>query len=353
MTTSLTQERTVHNPDNQTQHESAVQITDLVVEYGSANYPVRPLDNFNANIQGGSLVLLLGPSGCGKTTLLSCLGGILAPTSGAIHVGGAAVHALQGAALTDYRRTKVGIVFQAFNLVPSLNATENVMAPMRAAGVKAKEAKARAKDLLQRVDLGHRLDHRSTDLSGGQQQRVAIARALALDPKVILADEPTAHLDYVQVEGVLRLLRGLADSGRTIIVSTHDDRMLPLADTVIEMQPRHRPAAGEDEADIMETHPAGATIFQQGTMGSRIDIIESGRVQIFRELTGGGRELLAERGPGDFFGEMGPLFHLPRSASAVAATDVALRSCTVKSFRQRIGDGSLPQVIAGYTSSGG
>jgi putative ABC transport system ATP-binding protein len=332
----------LRNPDPR----AAVTIKDLVVEYGNASYPVRPLDGFSASVNAGSLVLLLGPSGCGKTTLLSCLGGILAPTSGTIDVGGTQVHQLSGAALTEYRRNQVGIVFQAFNLVPSLDATENVMAPMRAAGVKSKEARKRAVELLERVDLGHRLTHKPSLMSGGQQQRVAIARALALDPKVILADEPTAHLDYVQVEGVLRLVRSLADSGRTIIVSTHDDRMLALADTVIEMQPRAAVDHG-DADDIIEEYKAGETIFTQGSMGSRIDIVESGKVQIFRELVGGGRELLAERGPGDFFGEMGPLFHLPRSATAIAQTDTVLRSCTVKNFRQQIGDGTLPQVIAG------
>ena len=185
----------------------------------------------------GSLTLLLGPSGCGKTSLLSALGAMLTPAAGSIRLGDLDVTSLRGDALARYRRMGVGIVFQAFNLVPSLDAVENVMVPLRAAGVRRADARAKAVALLERVGLGERLRHRPGDLSGGQQQRVAIARALANDPPLLLADEPTAHLDYVQVEGVLRIIRDLAQPGRVVVVSTHDDRMLPLADQVVELQP--------------------------------------------------------------------------------------------------------------------
>src|SRR5512133_2275177 len=177
-------------------------IRDLVIEYSSGGYRVRPIDGLNLDAGSGELVLLLGASGCGKTTLLSVCAAILTPTSGSVRVGDTEVVGLKGAALTEYRRKTVGIVFQAFNLVPSLTAVENVMVPLRAAGMPRKQAKARAIELLERVDLGERLDHRPSGMSGGQQQRVAIARALAHDPPVLLADEPTAHLDYIQVEGV-------------------------------------------------------------------------------------------------------------------------------------------------------
>ena len=213
-------------------------IDDLTVEYDAGGYAVRPLDGFNATVSDGSLAVLLGPSGCGKTTLLSCLGGILTPTSGSIRYGDIEVAGLQGTALTRYRQREVGIVFQSFNLVPSLSATGNVMAPLRAAGVSAERAHQRAVELLEHVGLGDRLGHRPSKMSGGQQQRVSLARALAHDPPIIIADEPTASLDYVQVEGVLRLLRDLAAPGRVVVVATHDDRLLPLADQIIEMVPR-------------------------------------------------------------------------------------------------------------------
>ena len=139
-------------------------------------------------------------------------------------MAGIEVTSLRGTALTQYRRETVGVVFQAFNLIPSLTAIENVSVPLRAAGVRRRVARQRAVDLLEQVDLGHRMQHRPGGMSGGQQQRVAIARALAHDPPVILADEPTAHLDYIQVDGVLKLVRELADDGRLVVVATHDER---------------------------------------------------------------------------------------------------------------------------------
>src|SRR4051794_33258665 len=213
-------------------------VSDLVIEYSSGGYAVRPIDGLSLEVKGGELVLLLGASGCGKTTLLSIIAAILSPTAGSVKVGETEVVGLKGAALTDYRRNTVGVVFQAFNLVPSLNALENVMVPLRAAGVSRKDAKARATELLERVDLSNRMTHRPGGMSGGQQQRVAIARALAHDPPVVLADEPTAHLDYIQVEGVLTLLRDLANDGRLVVVATHDERMIPLADRVVNLTPR-------------------------------------------------------------------------------------------------------------------
>jgi len=150
---------------------------DLVIEYSSGGYKVRPIDGLTLDASAGELVLLLGASGCGKTTLLSVLAAILTPTSGSVNVAGVDVVGLKGHALTNYRRSTVGVVFQAFNLVPSLSALENVMVPLRAAGVSRRDSRERSEQLLRHVDLGERLKHRPGDLSGGQQQRVAIARA--------------------------------------------------------------------------------------------------------------------------------------------------------------------------------
>src|SRR6202034_149162 len=136
------------------------------------------------------------------------------PTSGSITLDGREVSGLSGAALSEYRRHTVGVVFQAFNLIPSLSARSNVMVPLRLAGVGRKPARERADALLEQVGLDERGHHRPDQMSGGQQQRVAIARALVQDPPLVLADEPTAHLDYIQVEGVLRLIRSIAAPGR-------------------------------------------------------------------------------------------------------------------------------------------
>jgi putative ABC transport system ATP-binding protein len=213
-------------------------VRDLTVEYASAGEVVRPLDGFDMTAPRGTLVLLLGPSGSGKTTLLSCLAAILSPSRGSIQFGDLVVSALAAKDRTVYRRRTVGIVFQAFNLVPSLSAAENVMAPLLAAGVPRREASARAAALIERVGLGHRATHRPGELSGGQQQRVAIARALVHDPPLLLADEPTAHLDHTQVDGVLELLAGLMDGERVMVIATHDDRVLSLGGQRVDLARR-------------------------------------------------------------------------------------------------------------------
>jgi putative ABC transport system ATP-binding protein len=210
-------------------------VSGLTVEFGAGGEVTRPLDGFGMEASPGSLVLLLGPSGSGKTTLLSCLAAILSPTRGSIAFGDVAISALAGKERTAFRRHTVGIVFQAFNLVPSLTATENVMAPLLAAGVGRAHAATRAAELLERVELEHRATHRPGELSGGQQQRVAIARALVHDPLLVLADEPTAHLDHTQVDGVLRLLAGLMDGERVMVIATHDDRLLALGGQRVDL----------------------------------------------------------------------------------------------------------------------
>ena len=150
-------------------------VRDLTMEFSSGGYAVRPIDGLDLDIKTGELVLLLGASGCGKTTLLSMLARLLTPTSGSIVFGDVDVTGLSGAPLAEYRRKTVGIVFQAFNLIPSLTARENVQVALQSGKVPRKEAKARATALLERVDLSQRISHKPADMSGGQQQRVAIA----------------------------------------------------------------------------------------------------------------------------------------------------------------------------------
>ena len=317
-------------------------IQDLVVEYSSGGYAVRPINGLNLDVSAGSLVILLGPSGCGKTTLLSCLGGILRPKSGAIKFGGVDVTALDGRELAKYRRDEVGIVFQAFNLVPSLTALENVMIPLRAAGKSRAASRQRAEELLERVNLADRMKHRPGDLSGGQQQRVAVARAIALEPPLILADEPTAHLDFIQVEEVLRLIRSLAEGERVVVVATHDSRMLPMADHVVEMVPTLAATNRPPETVHLK---AGEVLFEQSTMGELIYVVSEGEFDIVRELAGGGEELVRVAGVGDYFGEIGVLFNLPRSATVRARTDATAIGYTAQAFRERLGVKGLGDLI--------
>jgi putative ABC transport system ATP-binding protein len=212
-----------------------LRVDELTVEYGSGGEVTRPLDRFAMTAAPGTLVLLLGPSGSGKTTLLSCLAAILSPTGGTIDFGDTRISSLVGKERTAFRRHTVGIVFQAFNLVPSLSTTENVMAPLLAAGIGRAQAAERAAELVERVGLSHRATHRPGELSGGQQQRVAIARALVHDPPLLLADEPTAHLDHAQVDGVLELLAGLMDGERVMVIATHDDRVHALGGQRVDL----------------------------------------------------------------------------------------------------------------------
>jgi putative ABC transport system ATP-binding protein len=303
--------------------------TGLVVEHTSGGYVVRPIDGLDFAVEDGELALLLGPSGCGKTTLLSAVAGILTPAHGSIRHGEVEVTTLRGAALTAYRRTHVGVVFQAFHLIPSLTARENVEVPLRAAGRGRAQARARAEELLADVGLAERAHHRPAALSGGQQQRVAIARALALDPPLLLADEPTAHLDYLQVDTVVRLLRRIADQGRTVLVSTHDDRLVPLADRVVDLHPV---PADTQPGDVQLA--AGQVLFEQGDPGDLVYVVLEGDVDIVRERAGGGEELLATVGPGSYFGELAPLLRMRRSATARARTAATLRGMSIDAFRR-------------------
>ncbi len=312
-------------------------LTDVTVEYSSGGYMVRPIDQLTLAVSAGQLVLLLGASGSGKTTLLSAMAGILTPTAGSIHFQDTEVTQLRGGDLTEYRRHTVGIVFQTFNLVPSLTAAENVQIPLRLAKVEAVRARARAEELLERVDLADRTGHRPGDLSGGQQQRVAIARALAHDPPLLLADEPTAHLDYIQVEGVLRLLRKAASPERVVIVATHDERLLPLADRVVELTPR-RVAAGATPAPRVEL-AGGEELFAQGSPGDLVYVVEEGEVELVRLLSDGGEELVGRVGPGQYCGELAPTFGLRRSATARATVPTVVRGLTVSEFRGRMRSG--------------
>jgi putative ABC transport system ATP-binding protein len=318
-------------------------ITDLTIEYSSGGYVARPIDGLTLGAPAGGLTLLLGPSGCGKTSVLSCLGGILKPSSGSVRFGNIDIGSLKGKELTEYRRSVVGIVFQSFNLIPSLSALENITVPMAAKGIRWSEAKPKAESLLDSVGLTDRAHHRPGDMSGGQQQRVAIARALALSPSLILADEPTAHLDYLQVEGVLKVLRHLASGERVVVVATHDHRMLPLADQVVELVPD----VGHSSVPPQRVQlAAGETLFVQGSWGENIYVVEAGEVDIVAQKTDGSEELLTVIGPGNYFGEFGPLFGIPRSATARARTDSTVIGYNSHDFRQLTRSGK----VAGGTS---
>ena len=213
---------------------SNVQTEKLTKIYGSGATAVTALDHVNITIKEGEFVAIMGPSGCGKSTLLHLLGGLDKPSEGNVLIGGHNLSDLNDDRLTELRRRKIGFVFQFYNLIPVLNATENAALPVTLDGVKPAEAKKKAAEWLTRFGLADRLVNRPDQLSGGQQQRVAIARALVAEPELILADEPTGNLDTRSSDEIASLLRDVSKKYiRTVVMVTHDPRIAAYADRII------------------------------------------------------------------------------------------------------------------------
>jgi len=210
--------------------ELGIRIEGLSKRYGEGQAAVDALKDINMSVAPGEVVGLIGPSGSGKSTLLKCLGAVIEPTSGQMTLGNKIIYN-NGWEISDLRalrRDSIGFVFQAPYLIPFLDVTDNVALLPMLAGLPNAKARARARELLDELDVGHRAQAEPSKLSGGEQQRVAIARALANQPPVILADEPTAPLDSERALGVMRILNQMAQQYRTaIIVVTHDEKIIP------------------------------------------------------------------------------------------------------------------------------
>ncbi|HNB50838.1 MAG TPA: ABC transporter ATP-binding protein [Anaerolineales bacterium] len=211
-----------------------LQTQNLTKIYGTGATAVTALDHINLTIKPGEFVAIMGPSGCGKSTLLHLLGGLDKPTEGKVLLEGTPIEDMSDDKLTELRRRKMGFIFQFFNLIPVLTATENAALPITLDGVKPAEAKAKATEWLTRFGLGDRLNNRPDQLSGGQQQRVAIARALVAEPTLILADEPTGNLDTRAGDEIASLLSKVSQEyNRTVVMVTHDARIAAYADRII------------------------------------------------------------------------------------------------------------------------
>jgi len=205
----------------------------IVKNYEIGDFIVKAVDNVSLNVKVGEFITIKGPSGAGKTTLLNLLGGLDSPNSGIIYNQGVKISDMDQETLALFRLINSGFVFQNYNLISTLTAEENIMFPMNLSGVKFEEQRNRAVKLLREMRLGDRREHLPFQLSAGEQQRVAIARALANDPPVILADEPTANLDKRSSQFIRDLFKELKNGEKTIIIATHDDDLIALADTVI------------------------------------------------------------------------------------------------------------------------
>ena len=213
-----------------------VRAHELRKAYGHDEALVRAVDDVDLEVGRGEALAVMGPSGCGKSTLLHLLGWLDRPSGGELWVGERRIDQLSERALAELRRHDVGFVFQAFHLMDELTAQENVELPALLAGRSPRDARRRARQILEQVGLADRANHLPSALSGGQRQRVAIARALANEPQLVLADEPTGNLDSAATLEVLRLFEALHAEGLTLVVVTHDERIAATADRLITMR---------------------------------------------------------------------------------------------------------------------
>ena len=217
--------------------EPLVQLESVTKEYRNGAAPVHALLDVTLALLAAQLSVVHGRSGSGKTTLLNMIGGLDRPTEGRVVVDGREVSSFPEEALVDYRRETVGFVFQSFGLIPILTAAENVEVPLRLRRVEPAARAERAHELLRLVDLADRANHRPQELSGGEQQRVAIARALANEPRLLIADEPTAQLDSNRARTVMGVLRKLVDErGVSVVVATHDPILIGMGDQAVELR---------------------------------------------------------------------------------------------------------------------
>ena len=213
-----------------------IQMETIRKTYATGKVQVEALKGIDLSVMPGEFVAIVGPSGSGKSTLMNLIGCLDTPTSGRYRLGGEEVAKLDRDQLADVRNRRVGFVFQGFNLLPQISAFENVEMPLVFGGVPVKERKQRTAELLDRVGLGDRMEHRPTELSGGQMQRVAIARALAMRPDVVLADEPTGNLDTTAGGDIMQLFSDLWKQGRTVVVITHDMTLARRAGRIVEVR---------------------------------------------------------------------------------------------------------------------
>jgi putative ABC transport system ATP-binding protein len=234
---------------------TAFSLTGIDKSFGEGESRTAVLKQTNFEARVGEMLLLVGPSGCGKTTLLSVLAGTLEPDAGEVNVLGHPLHRMRAGAVTRFRSTHIGFIFQQFNLIPTLTVAENVSVPLLIQGVRPRVAEERARSVLEVVGLADRARTLPNKLSGGQQQRVAIARALVHEPPLLVCDEPTSSLDSANGHLVMELLqRNARSSNRTVIVVTHDPRIYAYGDRMAEMEDGRILRVLGSPAEIAATH---------------------------------------------------------------------------------------------------
>lgn len=339
---------------------SAVVFCDKVNHwFGEGENRKQVLFDVRLRVWPGELAIMTGPSGSGKTTLLTLIGGLRSIQEGKLNVLGQNLNGLSRTQLGKVRRG-IGFIFQAHNLFDSLTALQNTCLPLELLGIPKKEQIRRATEMLERLDMGHRLNYKPESLSGGQRQRVAIARALVGRPRLILADEPTAALDKERSRDVVDLFQELSKrDGCAVVLVTHDSRILDVASRIVNMVDG-RIATNIDVEDSMvtceflskvdvlsklppatlaeisqhmveERFPAGSWIIRQGNEGDKLYLLRQGRAEVIKEDFGR-QELLRYIEPGDVFGEISLLTDRPRTASVRAIEDVQCMSLSKVDF---------------------
>jgi putative ABC transport system ATP-binding protein len=317
-----------------------IQLCQVKKTYVSAAGAFTALKAIDLQIERGEFVAVIGKSGSGKSTLINMITGIDRPTSGEVLVAGTAVHTLSEGQMAVWRGRAIGVVFQFFQLLPSLTLAENVMLPMDFCGMYTpRERYERAMRLLEQMEMAEHAHKLPSAISGGQQQRVAIARALANDPPILVADEPTGNLDSKTAESVFRMFERLVEQGKTILMVTHDQdlakrvtRTVIIADgeVIDEYLARALPVLSEEQL-IWATHnietltyPPGAAIIREGTSPDNFYIISKGRVDIVFQQPGGSEIVVTTMGVGQYFGEIALLRGGTHNATVRAGHDTGV-----------------------------
>jgi ABC-type lipoprotein export system ATPase subunit len=313
-----------------------IALRDVHKYYKTAVGDYHALDSVDLQINAGDFVSVIGKSGSGKSTLLNMITGIDRPTTGEVYVNGTAVHKLNENRMARWRGINLGIVFQFFQLLPTISVIENIMLPMDFCRMYSmREREKRAIYLLEMVELGEHAYKLPTALSGGQQQRVAIARALANDPPIVIADEPTGNLDSKTAEAVFALFNDLVSKGKTIIIVTHDSalakrthRTALIADGEIvnEYVAKAMPTLSRDQLlqatrIAKEQHyDAGAMIFSEGTNADAFYIVTKGTVEVILPRVNQSDVIAVQLGPGKYFGEI-EFFHEKKHKASIRASE--------------------------------
>lgn len=341
-----------------------IRIEKLNHYFGEGEKRTHVLKNTDLEIMPGEIVIMTGPSGSGKTTLLTLIGALRTVQEGRLEVMGQDFSQMSADELVKVRRG-IGFIFQAHNLFESLTALQNVMMAQQLQATGVRNGRERAIELLETLDLGHRLHYKPDQLSGGQRQRVAIARALVNRPRLVLADEPTAALDAESGRKVVDLLRKLAETdGCTCLIVTHDNRILDVADRIIslvdgriksnalakenaeicefltrlELFAKLTPDALAKVAEKMgrERHSAGKIIFRQGEPGDKFYLIRRGSVDVIVDHGTHMERKLAQIGQGDFFGEVALMTGARRNATIIARENLEVYTLGVEDFKAAI-----------------